>query len=73
LQRLWALAHNRTHPDWERRQLALSGRFLSPEATQALVPFGLIPISDLVMDGENEAAGLEAPRLSVFDNFQWEA
>lgn len=72
LQRGWALEHNKTHPLWEHRQLELSGRFLTPEATLALVPYGVIPLTDLVMSDENEAAGLEAPRLSNFTQYQWD-
>jgi len=70
-QRWWAEEHNKTHPDWEHRQFNNSGRFLSPEATYRLVPYGVIPLSDLVFDGDSAAAGLEAPRISTFDNYQW--
>jgi hypothetical protein len=70
-QRRWRDAHNKVHPDWQKLQFSKSGRFLSPEATYRLVPYGIIPLSDLVMNNENEHAGLEAPRISVFDNFQW--
>jgi hypothetical protein len=70
-QKLWREAHNKTHPDWRHRQFTASGRFLSPEATYRLVPYGIIPLSDLVLDNESEHAGLEAPRISVFDNLQW--
>jgi hypothetical protein len=71
LQKLWADGHNKTHPDWEHRQFVLSGRFLSPEATYKLVPFGVIPLSDLVFDGDSAKAGLEAPRMSDFRNYEW--
>lgn len=71
MQRWWADAHNKTHPQWEHEQLAMSGRFLTPEATYALVPYGVIPLSDLVFDGDNAAAGLEAPRISTFTNYEW--
>jgi hypothetical protein len=72
MQRRWSEEHNRTHHDWEKRLFAASGRFLSAEATFKLVPYGVIPLSDIVMDGESEHAGLEAPRMSKFDNYQWE-
>jgi hypothetical protein len=71
LQREWAKVHNRTHPDWEHKQFEASGRFLSPEATYALVPFGVIPLSDLVFSAENAAAGIEAPRMPNFNNYEW--
>lgn len=71
MQRWWADTHNRTHQDWEHEQFILSGRFLSPEATYRLVPYGIIPLSDLVFDGDSAAAGLEAPRMSNFSNYEW--
>lgn len=71
MQRWWSENHNRKHPDWEHERLKLSGRFLTPEATYALVPYGIIPLSDLVFDGDNAAAGMEAPRMSNFENYEW--
>lgn len=71
IQRWWASEHNKKHPQWKHEQLAMSGRFLTPEATYALVPYGIIPLSDLVFDGDSAAAGLEAPRISTFDNYEW--
>lgn len=71
MQRWWADTHNKTHQDWEHEQFLSSGRFLSPEATYKLVPYGIIPLSDLVFDGDSAAAGLEAPRMPDFDNYEW--
>lgn len=70
-QRWWSENHNRKHPLWEHEQLEKSGRFLTPEATYRLVPYGVIPLSDLVFDGEHAAAGLEAPRQSNYDNYEY--
>lgn len=71
-QRWWSAEHNKTHESWEHEQFERSGRFLSPEATYRLVPYGIIPLSDLVFDGDSAAAGLEAPRISNFDNYEWD-
>lgn len=71
IQRWWADSHNKKHPDWEHRQYRLSGRFLTPEATHRLVPYGIIPLSDLVFDGDSAAAGLQAPRMPDFNNYEW--
>ena len=71
IQRWWADSHNKTHPDWEHRQYKLSGRFLTPEATFRLVPYGIIPLSDLIFDSDSAAAGLEAPRMSDFRNYEF--
>jgi len=71
MQLWWAQQHNRTHSDAEHRQLKLSGRFLTPEATYKLVPYGVIPLSDLIFDNGNAAAGMEAPRISDFENYEW--
>lgn len=71
LQRAWATKHAKTHPGHVHESFRKSGAFLSPEATLALVPYGILPISDIVLNDENEHAGLQAPRLSGFDNFNW--
>jgi len=71
MQRWWRDTHNKTHQDWEHEQFLNSGRFLSPEATYKLVPYGIIPLSDLVFDGDSAAAGLEAPRMPDFNNYEW--
>ena len=58
----WSFKHSRTHPDHQHVNLALSGNFLTPEAALKLVPFGITPLSDIVLDDEVESAGKEAPR-----------
>jgi len=63
LRREWSQTHAKTHSDKQHRDLKLSGRHCTPEALQALVPYGIIPVSDLVMDNESMHAGLEAPRM----------
>lgn len=73
LQKMWSDFHNRRHSAQEHLSLERSGRFLTPEATMALVPYGVIPLSDLVSDSECAQAGLEAPRMSDFSNYEWEA
>lgn len=67
LRREWSQYHARSHTSTEHRQLAQSGRHCTPEALQKLVPFGIIPVSDIVFDNESEHAGLEAPRAPVND------
>jgi hypothetical protein len=67
LRREWSQAHAKTHPESEHRSLALSGRHCTPEALQRLVPFGIIPVSDLALDAESEQAGLEAGRMPIND------
>jgi len=67
LRREWSQSHAKLHSDTEHRQLALSGKHCTPEALQKLVPFGIIPVSDIVMDNESEHAGLEAPRMPFND------
>jgi hypothetical protein len=67
LRREWSQYHARSHSSTEHRQLKDSGRHCTPEALQKLVPFGIIPVSDIVFDNESEHAGLEAPRAPVND------
>jgi hypothetical protein len=59
----WSIRHARTHTDTEHRQLHLSGRAFTPEALVRLAPYGVIAISDMALDDESAAAGLEAPRM----------
>lgn len=70
----WSRRHNRQHhTEREIKQLEQSGRHLTPEAVLRLVPFGIIPVSDIVYsqvtDGlsDHEQAGLEAPKVPIDD------
>lgn len=67
LRREWSQKHARTHSPAQHRQLKLSGRHCTPEALQRLVPFGIIPVTDIVMDPESEHAGLTAARAPFDD------
>lgn len=60
--REWQMAHNKTHPEHVHKSFVASGRFLSPEATVKLAPYGIAPVSDMIMDDEVAQAALEAPR-----------
>lgn len=59
----WSERHAKTHSETEHRLFALSGRFLSPAATEKLVPFGIIPFQDILEDEEVEHAGRLAARM----------
>jgi hypothetical protein len=63
----WRLAHARTHPDWQHRQLANSGLFALPEAAVKLASYGIIPLTDTVRHDESTHALLEAPRAPYDD------
>jgi hypothetical protein len=65
-RREWSQKHARTHTSKEHRQLERSGRFLTPEATFVLAPFGIAPLGDMVLeDDEVVSAAAEAPRAPV--------
>ena len=66
-RREWSQLHASKHTSTQHRQLAQSGRHCTPEALQKLVPFGIIPVSDIVFDNESMHAGLEAPRMPTDD------
>lgn len=66
-RREWSQKHARQHTPREHKMLELSGRHCTPEALEVLVTYGIIPVSDIVMDGEHEHAGLQAPRAPVND------
>lgn len=59
----WAEKHAKTHPWHEHEMLRASGRFLTSEAMQALVPYGIIPLEDIVFSEEHRHSGETAPRM----------
>ena len=63
----WALNHNKKHPQKQGEQLRSTGRFLTPEAAERLIPLGIIPLQDLAMDDESSHAGRLAPRAPIND------
>jgi hypothetical protein len=67
LRNEWAIAHARTHPDHVHNALRESGLTLTPEAAQRLAPFGIVPITDMVMDAEVREALATAPRAPTND------
>lgn len=58
----WSFKHAKRHPEWQHRRLMRSGRWLTPEAAEKLIPFGIVPLLDIVLDDEVEHAGKLAPR-----------
>lgn len=52
LRKAWSHVHAREHPSTAHRQLAMSGRWCTPEAAHVLAAFGVINLKDLVMDEE---------------------
>ncbi len=56
LRKEWSLAHSKEHKMHEHQQLAMSGRFLTPEAAIKLAAFGAFSIIDMAIDDEVQAA-----------------
>lgn len=52
LRQQWRLTHSKTHPQRAHNSLRLSGRHVTPEAAEKLAAFGIISLTDLVMDDE---------------------
>ena len=67
LRREWSQKHAKMHPPSAHRQLAQSGLHCTPEALEKLVPFGIIPVTDIIVSNESEQAGLEAKRMPSND------
>jgi hypothetical protein len=71
-RRNWAIRHERSHTPAEVARYSpkdpktgeVTARLFSPEAAHRLVPFGIIPLSGMVLDPEVEYAANTAPRLS---------
>lgn len=63
----WALHHNKRHSDTEHDQFRKSGRFLSPEAAEQLIPKGIIPMQDMSVSEESAHAARLAKRVPTVD------
>jgi len=58
----WSNKHNKTHTAQQHQNFRSTGTFLTPEATERLVPLGIIPIQDIVFSEEHAHAGRQAKR-----------
>lgn len=57
----WAVTHaKRCHTEREHHLLYLSGLTMTPEAAHKLAAFGLIPVSDMVLNEEAASALMES-------------
>lgn len=63
----WANRHAKTHTDKEHRMLMLSGNVMTPEASQKLAAYGVIPIANMITSEEHEIALLESKAIPVND------
>ena len=65
----WAINHARTHSIYEHQLLRKSGMSMTPEAAKKLAAFGLIPISDMLVNYEEvSGALLESSPVPVDDS-----
>jgi len=64
---LWAQRHAYSHAQWQHEDFKRSGLFVTPAAAERLVPFGIIPVQDIVENEESRHAGLVAPRAPIDD------
>lgn len=67
LRKQWAERHAKTHPQSEHDALRNSGRSCTAEAAYHLASYGLIPLSDLVLQEDVEAAGRETTSIPTKD------
>lgn len=68
----WAVKHAGTHSIYEHELLKKSGLSMTPEAAKKLAAFGLLPLSDmmidyLIMGGETTAALRESVPIPITD------
>lgn len=61
----WSHIHANSHPEKQHRQLIQSGLFATPEAAHILAAYGIIAISDMVLDSTSQDALQTAPRAPV--------
>lgn len=65
-RQLWSERHAKQHSDQQHNQLRQSGLFALPEAAEKLAAYGIISITDLVMDNEaSHALHLSSPIPSL--------
>lgn len=63
----WSLAHAKTHTEKEHLDLAMSGAWCTPEAAQKLAAYGVIAVSDLILNPEVSSALYEASAVPLVD------
>lgn len=68
IRRRWSHKHAKTHTEKEHERLKMSGRWCTPEAALKLVAYGIIPISDAVLDPEIEDALRESSPIPFNDS-----
>ncbi len=59
-RRAWSHSHSKLHGEREHLALAQSGLWVTPEAASKLAAFGIIPISDMVLNEEVSCALAES-------------
>ena len=63
----WAFFHNRKHSPSEHLALKAKNLLMTPEAASKLIPLGIYPVSDMIIDEESAQSALEAPRAPTDD------
>src|SRR5688500_15096981 len=66
-RRNWSKQHAKSHTDLQHQMMQYSGRFCTPEAAYKLAAFGIIPLSDMVLDDEIEGAMYESKAVPTDD------
>ena len=66
-RREWSRHHAASHTSTEHRQLAASGRKMTPEAAHKLATLGVVSLTDIVMSDEHRHAAATAPRAPIND------
>lgn len=67
IRKKWARRHSATHTEAEHKSLKLSLRHVTPEAAYRLAAFGIISLSDLLVDTEVAHALLLSNATPVVD------
>ena len=58
----WRVQHNKKHTEKEHIEFVKSGRKMTPKAALKLIPLGILPVGDLMLDEEIMQAGRESSR-----------
>lgn len=66
-RKAWSIKHAKTHTDKEHLSLARSGMMCTPEAAAKFASFGIIAISDMVLNDETADAMANARSIPIDD------
>jgi hypothetical protein len=66
-RKAWSIRHAKTHTSTQHRDLQMSGAWCTPEAAQILASYGVISLTDIIMNAEVSTALHQSSAVPVDD------